>query len=225
MFGSEHSAATEAVPSWAAFDVVAIVASQGGLDACRALAARLPAAFPASVVYVQHRHPSPRSPTAALLQRSTDMEVRDAVDADRLEPGAFYVAPADAKLTVDGNRTLRVDAGFADGARCLGDPLMCSVAAACGPRSIGVVLSGRLADGAAGSRDIRAAGGRVLVQEPVGAACPSMPHAAMATGCFDLVLSPARIGDALVALVTVRGAAELFEVRAHPWNAAAASGP
>jgi two-component system, chemotaxis family, protein-glutamate methylesterase/glutaminase len=220
VFGSEHkNGARDA--GWAGFDVVVIVASQGGMDACRALAARLPAGFPAAVLYVQHRAPSPRSPAAALLRLRTEMEVRDAIDGERIQAGVFYVAPADAQLTIDEACTLRFAAGLDGESRCLGDPLLRSVADVYGARAIGVVLSGRLSDGAAGARDLRAAGGRVLVQDPATATCPSMPQATMATGCFDLVLEPARIGDALVALVTVPGAAQLFEVRAHPWNAAA----
>ena len=64
---------------------------------------------------------------------------------------------------------------------------------------------------------IKAAGGRVIVQDPETAEQRSMPWNALATGCVDLVLDPARIADALVALVAVPGAAELFGVRGGSW--------
>ena len=60
---------------------------------------------------------------------------------------------------------------------------------------------------------IKAHGGRVIAQDPATAEQGSMPWSAMATGCVDLVLDPARIAAALVTLVTVRGALELFGVR------------
>jgi chemotaxis response regulator CheB len=47
-----------------------------------------------------------------------------------------------------------------------------------------------------------------------------MPTAALATGCVDFVLSPERLGYALVALCAATGAADLFGVR---MNAAVAS--
>ena len=99
----------------------------------------------------------------------------------------------------------------------LADELFASAARAFGPRALAVVLSGRLHDGTAGVQAIKAHGGRVIAQEPATAEQSSMPWSAMATGCVDLVLDPARIAAALVALVTVRGALELFGVRGASW--------
>ncbi len=98
------------------------------------------------------------------------------------------------------------------------------MAAAYGERAIAVVLTGRLDDGAAGGRLVKAAGGRVLVQDPATADRASMPESALVTGCFDLVLDAHHIADALVALVSVAGAAELFRVRPHPWSTAGHAG-
>jgi chemotaxis response regulator CheB len=92
-----------------------------------------------------------------------------------------------------------------------------SVAEVYGPRALAVVLTGRLRDGTRGVQAIKAAGGRVIAQTPDSAEQSSMPWNALATGCVDLVLEPARIADALVALVAVPGAAELFEVRSGSW--------
>jgi two-component system chemotaxis response regulator CheB len=78
-------------------------------------------------------------------------------------------------------------------------------------------MTGRLDDGAAGSRAIKANGGRVLAQEPTSCAADGMPLAAIATGCVDFVLPPASLADALVALVMAPGAADLFRVRLAPW--------
>jgi two-component system chemotaxis response regulator CheB len=95
----------------------------------------------------------------------------------------------------------------------LADELFASAAEVYGARLLAVVLTGRLRDGTRGVRAVKARGGRVLVQDPDHAEQGSMPWNALATGCVDLVLDPPRIGDALVSLVTVPGAAELFAVR------------
>jgi two-component system chemotaxis response regulator CheB len=81
---------------------------------------------------------------------------------------------------------------------------------------IAVVLSGRLDGGARGAREVKHKGGRVIVEDPRIAVAPDMPKAALATGCVDFVLSPERIGDALQAMCSSPGAAELFRVRMNP---------
>jgi two-component system chemotaxis response regulator CheB len=92
-----------------------------------------------------------------------------------------------------------------------------SAAAVYGPAVLAVVLSGRLEDGAVGVRQVKLAGGRVIVQHPATAAHPSMPRAALATGCVDACLPPRALGDAIRAFVGVPGAAALFSSRPVPW--------
>jgi two-component system chemotaxis response regulator CheB len=201
----------------AGFDVVLIAASQGGLKACRSLVEPLPADFPAAVVYAQHRSPSAGTAVVDLLSRWSELDVRAGVDGAALEAGTLTVAPADARAAISADRRLTLTPGN-PGVE-LANELFTSAAAAYGPRALAVVLTGRLQDGTRGVRAIKAAGGRVIAQDPDTAEQPSMPWNALATGCVDLVLDLPRIADALVALVTVPGAAELFGVRAGPFSA------
>jgi len=60
------------------------------------------------------------------------------------------------------------------------DPLFVSAAEIYGRRVVGVVLSGRGQDGAAGLQMIHDRGGLALVQDPVEATEPGMPAAAFA---------------------------------------------
>ncbi len=199
------------------FDVVVMAASQGGLRACRSIVEVLPADFPVPVVYAQHRAPDAGTAVVDLLSRWSALEVRGGVDGSELAPRTLTVAPAGAHLGVSDERRLTV--GAVNPANEQADELFTSAAGVYGARALAVVLTGRLSDGTRGVQAIKAAGGRVIVQDPETAEQRSMPWNALATGCVDLVLDPARIGDALVALVTVPGAADLFDVRRGSWAA------
>lgn len=188
-----------------------VAGSQGALSVARDLLAGLPEDFPAAVVYVQHRPASARSVLTDVLRYHARLPVEEIVAGAPVQPRRIHVAPPDAQTTVHADRTF----GLADG-RCLADPVLAGVAEVYGPAALAVILSGRLRDGAAGLRQIKRAGGRGLVQAPETAEADSMPLAAMATGCYDFALCPAQLQAAVVSLVAVPGAADLFGVRPHP---------
>jgi two-component system chemotaxis response regulator CheB len=201
----------------AGFDVVLMAASQGGLPVCRQIVESLPADFPASVIYAQHRSPRASTAVVNLLGRRCALEVRDGVDGIELTPGTVTVPPAGMHARVSAERRLALSPGAPSTA--LADELFASAAPVYGSRALAVVLTGRLRDGTRGVQAVKAAGGRVIVQDPESAEQPSMPWNALATGCVDLVLDPPHIADALVALVSVPGAADLFSVRGGSWVA------
>jgi two-component system chemotaxis response regulator CheB len=192
-------------------DVVVILGSQGAVGVARRLLRTLPEGFPAAVVYVQHRVASAGARLAELMSFDSALPVQEPRDGEVPLPGVVYVPAPSAETTFDALRRFAIREG-----RCRGNPLLVSAAEAFGPRCLTLILSGRLNDGAAGVRSVKLAGGRVLVQSPDSAEANGMPLAAMATGCYDFVLDPPTLGAALVALVSVRGAADLLAVRAHP---------
>jgi two-component system chemotaxis response regulator CheB len=196
--------------------VVVAAASYGGLAACRTLLAGLPAEFPWPILLVQHRSPE-SDYLAPLLARSTELRVAPAREGELLQPSSVYVLPAERQGVLE--RDCRLV--FRPALRCHADPLLESVASVFGERAIAAVLTGRGSDGSAGVRAIKSRGGRVLVQDEASAAAFAMPAAAIATGCVDFVLPLRSIAAALVSLVMVPGAAELFRVRLSPWASAA----
>jgi two-component system chemotaxis response regulator CheB len=202
-----------APPPFAAFDVVGLAASLGGPAALATVLGCLPADFPAAVLVILHRASAWGDRTPALLGRRTALPVVPMADGEVLRPGTVFVAPADRRAVVD--RGGRIALGRAQ--RCRADDLFASLARAFEERTIGVVMTGRLDDGAAGAQVIKAHGGRVIAQDRRTSEQFWMPSAAIGTGCVDLVLSLDRIGRAVVGLVMWPGAAELLRAPAPPW--------
>src|SRR5262245_32053076 len=183
------------------FDVVAIGASAGGVEALHAVASALPADFPVPVLIVQHMDPRHKSMLAGLLARRCRLRVKQAVQDEEMEGGTIYIAQPDMHLIVRAGRLVLTDTKQVHFSRPSIDLLFHSVADAYGDRAIGVVLSGSGVDGADGIRSIKAKGGTTIAQHPATAAHQGMPQAARATGCIDLTLPLEEIGPAVVSLV------------------------
>jgi two-component system chemotaxis response regulator CheB len=80
------------------------------------------------------------------------------------------------------------------------DPLFRSAACEFGPRVIGVLLSGKLYDGAAGLRAIQRCGGVTVVQDPADALYAEMPHSALNQGIPDHCVRAADLAQLLTGL-------------------------
>jgi len=184
------------------FDVVAIASSAGGLKAVSQVLATLPAAFPASIVVVQHLDPRHRSLMAHILSRRTVLPVKEAEEADKLQPGMVYIAPPNKHLLVNPDVTISLSQSeLVHFVRPSADLLFESVAGSFKERAIAVVLSGTGSDGSMGVQAIKKMGGTVLAQDEGSSEFFGMPHAAIQTGCVDFVLSLSEIPGALITLV------------------------
>jgi two-component system chemotaxis response regulator CheB len=196
--------------------VVVLVGSQGGYRAATEILTALPADFPAAIVLLIHRAPGGDDPLPRLVAARTAFAARTSAEGDVLTAGVVDVAPRARDLLILGDGTLGVRDALPGTRPASADRLLFSAAAAVGTGAIGVVLSGRLDDGAAGARALKRAGGRVLVQSPGSSEQTGMPAATLATGCADFALPPRTIAAALMSLVMVPGAGSLFRVRLHP---------
>ncbi|MBR0671584.1 chemotaxis protein CheB [Neoroseomonas soli] len=177
----------------AAFPVVGIGASAGGLDACRKLLDALPAMNGLAFILIQHLDPTHESMMVDLLAGHTAMTVRQAADGMALEPDHLYLIPPGTYLSVQDGALHLSPPQARHGARLPFDFLLHSLAAAYGPRAICIILSGTGTDGSLGARAVKDKGGLVIAQDPAEAAFDGMPCAAMATGAVDLVLPVAEI--------------------------------
>jgi len=182
------------------FDVVAIGASAGGLNALTQVLRSLPATFPSSIVVVQHLSPDHKSWIANLLGHACRMKVKQAEHGEIMLPGLVYTAPPDEHLLVGPGKIQLAHSQLVHFSRPSIDLLFESVAGTYGSRAIGVVLSGSGRDGATGIRAIKEAGGITFSQAPETAEFRPMPQAAVDTGYIDFVLPLEKIGSTLIEL-------------------------
>jgi two-component system chemotaxis response regulator CheB len=187
-------------------DTIVIGASAGGLDAVSRVVKSLPPDLPAAVFIVIHTSPEGPGLLPEILGRLGTLPVTAAQDGERILRGHIYVAPADFHLLVQGTR-IRLSHGPREHRfRPAVDPLFRSAAEYCGPRVIGVVLSGSMADGTHGLMLIKSRGGLAVVQDPEGALFPAMPRNAIERVKVDHILPSEQIGALLAELTAVRAA-------------------
>ena len=186
--------------------IVAIGASAGGPPALEKVLSALSAGLPASFLVVQHL---PAGFVKSLVKRLNFLapfEVREARGGEPIEPDVVYFAPSGYHLTVARSKgccSLKLDKSRpVCGARPSIDKLMASVAAYCGKRAIGVVLSGMGRDGASGMKAIKARGGKTIVQDEKTSVVFSMPKAAIAEDAVDKILPLDRIAKEIERIIT-----------------------
>lgn len=132
-------------------DIVVVGTSAGGVQALQTLMAGLPANFPAAVCIVLHTWPGSESYLAPILSRAGRLPAVQPNDGDRILPGKIYVAPSDYHLLLEEDRITVVRGPRENRFRPAINPLFRSAAATYRSRVIGVILTGMLDDGAAGS--------------------------------------------------------------------------
>src|SRR5437868_5965135 len=160
-------------------DVLAIGTSAGGVETLLFLAGRFPPDFAASILITIHLSSHFRSNLDVLLSNTGPLPAIFARDGEPLEKGRIYIAPAERHLIVDGNR-LWLGAGPRENrARPAIDPMLRSAALCCCARTIGVILTGALGDGAAGLSAVSQCSGITVVQDPTDAMFQEMPATAL----------------------------------------------
>jgi two-component system chemotaxis response regulator CheB len=182
-------------------DLLAIGTSAGGFEALRVLAREFPPDLPAAILVVIHLSDEYPSTLDAILSQSGPLPASFAKDGEKLRPGRIYIGPRQQHLLVDGD-TLRLGSGPRENhARPAVDPFFRSAALCCGPRVVGVVLTGMLHDGASGLHSLKECGGITVVQDPEDAAFPSMPRSAIDQARPDHVVALAAMPALLDKLV------------------------
>jgi len=182
-------------------DVIAVGCSTGGPDALTAIVAGLPADLAVPVVVVQHMPPLFTRLFAERLDRSCPLIVREATDGLTLQPGQILVAPGDRHLVLR-RQGVEIVAQITQEppenyCRPSVDVLFRSVAQVYGNGALACVLTGMGRDGVKGSERVRAAGGRIIVQDQASSVVWGMPGAVAAAGLANDIVPLRQIADTL----------------------------
>ncbi|GEP45081.1 PAS domain S-box protein [Brevifollis gellanilyticus] len=180
----------------AAFPVVGIGASAGGLAALQVLFKSLPVDTGMAYVVVIHLAPDHESNLADILARETTMPVSVAIHDAPVEPNHVYVIPPARDMVISRGRLQLIQQLRSAGLHAI-DYFFRSLAEDVGHLAVGVVLSGGLSDGTVGLEEIKAASGVTFAQDE-SAEHESMPKSAIDAGCVDYVLPPEGIAQELV---------------------------
>lgn len=181
--------------------LVAIGTSTGGPVALQNVLKKLPATFPAPIILIQHM---PGSFTTAFAQRLNDcceINVREAKNGDKLEPGLALLAPGGMQMTVEkvaGREVIRItDSEPGQNYKPCVDITFSSVAKLYPGKLLAVVLTGMGADGREGAKLIKQSGSPVWAQDEASCVVYGMPAAIVDAGLADQVLPLDDIGKAL----------------------------
>lgn len=190
--------------------LVVIGASAGGLDPLKVILEDLPPDFDAAVLVIRHSTPGMPSLLPAILERHSQLPVREVIDRGVVENGTVYVAPPGITVTADRDDEGKPVFRLAERADPLGqrrpsiDKALISAADVFARACIGVILSGYLDDGTAGAVAVDKRNGTIVVQSPSDAEQSSMPLAAIHGDSPDFILPDVQIGALLRDLVSER---------------------
>jgi two-component system CheB/CheR fusion protein len=186
--------------------VVGVGASAGGLEAFTELLSHLPGDTGMAFVLIQHLDPSHESHLTELLSKASKMPVSEVKDETRVEANRVYVIPPRRNLGIS-EGVLHTSARPATGRNMPIDSFLRGLAAECGSKALGVILSGTASDGTLGLQAIKTVGGITFAQEMRTAKFDGMPGSAIAAGVVDFILPPAAIARQLAAIARASQAA------------------
>ena len=184
-------------------DLIVVGASTGGPDALSSIVAGLRADLSVPMLVVQHMPPLFTRLFASRLDRSSALQVTEAVDGQLVEAGHIVVAPGDQHMTVrryGADVRVRLTQEPPENyCRPSVDVLFRSAAAAYGAGVLACVLTGMGRDGAKGAERVRAAGGTIIVQDEASSVVWGMPGAVVAAGAANEVVPLRQIAGRLQA--------------------------
>jgi two-component system chemotaxis response regulator CheB len=182
--------------------IIAIASSTGGPSALLEIFSKIPLTSTAGIVVAQHMPDKFTRTFAERLDKRGAVRTSEAVDGDRLGKLTGFVCPGRQCMEVVANGLelkIVVSAPRPESDRYVpsADRLLKSVAAACGPKAVGVILTGMGDDGVEGARAIRDAGGLVIAESQETAVVYGMPGAAVRAGIPQKELPLPQIAELL----------------------------
>ena len=152
-------------------------------------------------VVITHLHPEHESHLAELLQKSTRLSVMQVTEQTPMEANHVYVIPPNRSILLTDTHLDTREFDEPHGRRTPIDHFFRSMAASGHSDLVAIILSGSGTDGSVGIKDVKEAGGLIMVQQPQDAEYDSMPRAAMSTGLVDVIFPAAGLADRLTEFV------------------------
>ncbi len=184
--------------------VVGIGIGTGGPQTLARMLPVFPAEFPA-VLVAQHMPPYFSAVLAERMAVACRMGVREAVHGELVKPGEILFAPGGMHMQVarQGEGLVVVSEGGprVSGHRPAADLLFESMAQACGPKAVGVLMTGAGHDGVAGLAKLREIGAWTVAQDRATSQVFGMAAGAIRAGAVDQVLPLSKIPGAMVSLM------------------------
>lgn len=191
-----------------AFPIVGIGASAGGLEALEHFLSGVPPDSGMAYVVVQHLDPTHKGMMPELLQRATTLPVVPARNGLKVRPDHVYVLPPNRDMSLLNGELYLFKPSAPRGQRLPIDFFLRSLAVDRRQQAVGVLLSGMGSDGTAGLRAIKENAGLALVQDPAGAAFPSMPQSGIDAGMVDIVAPATELPTRIIACLRQGAAAD-----------------
>ncbi|MBH9577202.1 protein-glutamate methylesterase/protein-glutamine glutaminase [Inhella proteolytica] len=181
--------------------VIAVGASTGGVQTFESLLCQLPRDMGAGIVLVQHMPAGFTASFAQRLARVSGLDVREAVDGERVLAGRVLIAPGGRHMQLRASGAqyqVEVrDGPLVNHHKPSVDVLFKSVAQVAGRNAIGVLLTGMGDDGARGLLEMRRAGAYTAAQDEASCVVYGMPKAAFELGAAVQVLDLEGIAAAI----------------------------
>jgi len=186
----QGAGANDACEGLGRVQLLVIAASTGGPMALQKILSSLPAATRFPLLLIQHMPGNFTPSFAERLNRASKIEVREAVDGDRLKPGVALLAPGGKQLeVVAGNRILLRESRRGETYQPSADVALTSVAENFHGRVLAMILTGMGADGCRGAAVLKRKGSRIWAQDEASCVVYGMPRAVVEAGLAEKVLS------------------------------------
>jgi two-component system chemotaxis response regulator CheB len=186
--------------------LIAIGASTGGTEAIKVVLTHMPLNTP-GIVIVQHMPPNFTTAFAQRLDRTCEINVREAKDGDSVLNGQALIAPGNFHMLLRRSGA-RYYVNVKDGPmvhhqRPAVDILFNSVAQYAGANAVGVLLTGMGADGAQGMMKMKESGAKTIAQDESSCVVFGMPKEAIKLGAVDRIASLDRISQEIVHMINL----------------------
>ncbi len=182
---------------WNQIELIGICASTGGPPVLLDILSHIPKPYPLPVLLVQHIALGFVEGFARWLGDRSGQLVRIAGPRQYLTPGV-WLSPGGKHLAIDDHNRIDLIPQSPNQIHCpSGNVMFSSMAKRAGPGSLGILLTGMGDDGASGLLDLRAVGGRTIIQDEASSLIFGMPKAAREKGAAELELSPEGITEVL----------------------------